>query len=251
MSRQERSHGAIPWSLEPQGPHSLAPSVSQAGPLAGHVGGVCGSPSGNTRPCVQGVPPGPRVLETPSLQGAEPTPDLTPSPERAVLLWMGPGGIPHQKQGARTGRVITCAPHEWSQAVLGPGWAHGSWERPGDAGHSLDQEAPGWGPVCDHGTPFPSSCGSCRTPGCGWTPPPRYSSPCPWPSEDTSLSPATTRPGRLGLGPGAALLRACRAACCDILPGTWGQPMRASDKHKLSGFRQSLSHPEGREAAAF
>ena len=67
---------------------------------------------------------------------------------------MGPGVFPHQKQGARTGRVIPCTPHAWSQAVSGPEWAHGSWERPGDAGHCLDQEAQGWGPVCGPWVPI-------------------------------------------------------------------------------------------------
>lgn len=109
-----------------------------------------------------------------------------------------------------------------------------------------------WPVCCTTGSPCLSRCGFSRAPACGWMQPHRYSFPCPWPSEDTSLLRVTTRKGRgrtqggfrasCPQAPGSSTgrphrdtLRRGRVNCCDpmIRRDSWGfyrlpsHPLRA------------------------
>ena len=178
----------------------LSPPISQARPPGGHVDNYVGPAAGTPGPVCRG----PRPAR--SLQGAEPPlgSDSQPREGRAPVdgAWGSSRNKSREPELAVSSHALLTRGPELSRGLSGH-TARGS--IPGTLGIVWTRRHQAGGLSVDHGSPSPFRCGSCRTPGCGWMRPPRYSSPCPWPLEDTSLSPATTSPGRLGLGLGATL----------------------------------------------
>lgn len=137
---------------------SGAPGAAQLSPcLPGQAPWWVGSvgPQWEHQVCVQGAPPGPRVLKTLSLQGAEHPSDLTPSPERAVLLWMGPGAF-RVKSGEPRLAVSVCTLLTRGPKLsrsLGGHTARGS--VPGTLGTVWTRRHRAGGPVCGPRVPVP------------------------------------------------------------------------------------------------